>query len=286
MITSIPLHHIKRACAMMALISFSSPMLVLAQPDGSVSNSFDRVPIHFAEQQADGSNRGRPGGREGTGSRGGCPAANIPLTALVPTSNLELAVEAAPTFWFYVPYKSELVATGEFALQDEANNDIYRTALTLPGTPGIVSFSLPSTAPLELNQTYQWYFKLYCDRQKLAESVFVRGWVRRVALKVELNGQLQPAITPQERIALYAKNGIWQSALTDLAKLRLAEPQNTTFNREWAEMLKAVGLEDLAREPIVGSVKANSPPEYREPRNTEVRSEPRERVERDGELRL
>lgn len=121
-------------------------------------------------------------------------------------------------------------------------------------TPGIVSLNLPVTAPLEINKKYQWYVKIYCNQQKSSASVFIRSWVERVVLKPELERQLQIVTTARERIAIYAKNGIWYSALTDLAKLRLAEPQNTTVNNDFAKLLQDVGLQNLAQKPISGTV--------------------------------
>ncbi|MCA1995426.1 MAG: DUF928 domain-containing protein, partial [Coleofasciculus sp. S288] len=150
--TKLPLHQIKHAfattSALVSLVSY--PASVLAQPVASTSNSSDKIPISFNQQAEDGSSRGRPSRREGTGSRGDCPPVEIPLTALVPAGNVGLTLEKHPTFWFYVPYSPGDTASGEFVLQDEANNDVYRTSLTLPREPGVVSFSLPSATPLEM----------------------------------------------------------------------------------------------------------------------------------------
>jgi Domain of Unknown Function (DUF928) len=226
------------------------PILGVAQP----GNSSDRLQIRFQQQESDGSSRGRPGRRGGTGSRGDCPPVEVSLTALMPASNLGSSAEAHPTFWFYVPYKSGEVASGEFSLQDEQNNDVYRSNFTLPEIPGIVGFSLAGAAPLEINKKYQWYVKLYCSGQRSSTPVFIRGWVERVALKPELERQLQTATTPRERIAIYAQNGIWYSALNELAKLRRGEPQNATVDSDWANLLRDVGLENIAQKPISGEV--------------------------------
>ena len=234
--------------AYLGLIGY--PILGLAQP----GNSSDSGQIRFQQQEEDGSGRGRPGRRGGTGSRGDCPPVEVSLTALMPRSNSGSSVEAHPTFWFYVPYKSGEVASGEFSLQDEQNNDVYRTNFTLPETPGIVGFSLAGAAPLEVNKKYQWYVKLYCSGQRSSAPVFVRGWVERVALKPELERQLQTASTPRERIAVYAQNGIWYSALNELAKLRRGEPQNATFSNDWAGLLRGVRLENIVEKPILGEV--------------------------------
>jgi len=232
-----------------ALLCISYMMPVMAYFDSS------NIQIRFNQKEADGSSRGRPSRRVGTGSRGECPPVEVPVTALIPNINPGLTVEEHPTFWFFVPYQFSKISKGEFALQDEANNDVYRTSFSLLRTPGIVSLSVPSTVTLKVNKSYQWYFKIYCSQQNLTNPVFVRGWVEREALKPELERLLQAANDKRSRIAIYAQNGIWYSALTELAKLRFAEPKNTVFINDWANLLRDVGLENLAQEPIVGEVK-------------------------------
>lgn len=272
-----PLPQIKLACTItLVLVSFTScPAWVMAQPDQTVSNSSTRIQIRFTEK-ADGSSRGRPGRKGGTATRGDCLTKGIPLTPLVPASNLGLTVKEYPTFWFYVPYKPNEAMSGEFSLQDEQDNDVYRTPFTLAGTPGIVSISIPSTkAPLEIGKSYRWYFKIYCSPQESSSPAFVQGWVRRMSLNDinrDLENQLKAGKTPLERIALYAENGIWHETLTGLAELRRTSPRDVTLDKYWADLLITVGLEMLFQEPIVGSVKTNFLTERRVPSNTDFRN--------------
>lgn len=224
----------------------SYPLILIAKSQQPASSG--------NQQPQDGSSRGRPSQRGGAGSRGNCPSVEVPLIALIPEKKVSSVVEENPTFWVFVPYQSNDVPSGEFVLQDEANNDIYRAAFTLPEIPGIVSFSLPSAVPLEVSKTYQWYFKLYCNQQQL-DPVFVHAWVQRVALTSNLERHLKTAITEGDRIQLYTQNDIWYSALTELAKLRLAKPKNATLDNEWANLLQSVDLENLAQKPFVGEVK-------------------------------
>lgn len=57
--------------------------------------------------------------------------------------------------------------------------------------------------------------------------------------------------TPQKRVTLYAQAGIWQDALTLLSELRLAKPKDTVLASDWRNLLKSVGLEDVASETII-----------------------------------
>ena len=252
----LPFNQIKPTFAIIvALVSFTNyPAPIPAQPNQPGINRSNNIKI-------DGSTRGRPGKRADTGTRSpdsGCPSTDTPLIALMPETNFGLAVEENPTFWFYIPYKPDQITSGKFVLLDQNNKEIYQTSLTFVGTPGLVNFSLPSEIPLEINKEYQWDLKLNCGSQDFS----VRGWVQRVT-HPDLETQLQTA-TPRERIALYAENSIWYTALNDLAKLRISQPQNRTLAQDWTNLLKDVGLETLANKPIIGSIQFNSTPERRE----------------------
>lgn len=222
----------------------------------------------------EGANRGAPGQREAAGTRAGrCPAVDSALTALVPATQETLAQDKGrtsaltppesvlgltaveyPTFWFYVPYSPNAVHSTEFVLLDEKDNYVYKTTLRISETPGVVSFRLPSTVkPLEIGKSYRWYFLIACDQQKPSRSVFVNGWVQRVAPNPALLSQLQTA-TPQERVALYAARGIWHEAQTTLAELRRTYPQNAAIAADWFDLLQSVGLEELAHKPIVAGL--------------------------------
>lgn len=208
--------------------------------------------------------RDAPGHREGAASRGTCPAIDTRLTALVPaigpTSNRggeneksvwSLTTSARPVFWFYVPYSTSSVRSAEFVLQDEEDNDVYSTPVKLPDRPGVVSLRLPSTSqPLETGKMYHWFFKVSCTPQNTSSPVFVEGWVERAIPNPTLARQLAVA-TPQQRVAVYAANGIWQDALTTVGELRLSEPANTALKADWNNLLQSIGLANIAAEPIV-----------------------------------
>lgn len=207
-------------------------------------------------ESPDFSGDGRPGDRTGGGSRTPCPEVDAPLTtALIPTNNLGKTIAEHPTFWFYVPYSSQAAPIGEFVLQEEDGNEVYRTTFTLPKTPGLVSFSTPlAVEPLKINKSYHWYFKLYCEAKRASTPIFVEGWVQRVERTPALTRQLQASPTRED--VVYAANGIWYDALNYLAKLRLNNPSNPTFNEEWSRLLsaKGVGLEQFRQVSVIGEV--------------------------------
>jgi Domain of Unknown Function (DUF928) len=207
--------------------------------------------------------RGAPGNR-GEGASRGCVAGSQPLMALVP----EQAVSANstsvtqvwglthadhPRFWFFVPYDPAQVSAIEFVLQNSQDETIYRAPVPVPSAIGIISVQIPTTVSgLEINQPYHWFLKVraVCEANQPPALDYVEGWVQRTQIAQSLNDRLTQA-TPQQQAALYAENGIWYDALTALADLKLAQPTDRAIAQDWTELLKAVGLEKLAAQPLL-----------------------------------
>ncbi len=206
-------------------------------------------------------NNGAPiGRRKGGGSRDSCPDLKTPITALVPgeeTANesksfTALTVSDYPTFWVYLPELPATLRFGEFVFQGEQGNNIWRTAITLPGKPGVIGVTVPSNPQyaLKTGNKYQWYLKVYCGAtQNTSEYFYVKSWVQRVALTPSIENSLKRA-KPKEYVA-YATNNIWNDAVTNLAQLRRINPGARILSEDWTNLLKAVGLEEFAGAPII-----------------------------------
>lgn len=246
----LPMQKIKLTLALqLAVLSFTQ---VQAQPVNSVLLAQSPALVFAAPPPPP--DIGEPGQRSEAGSRG-CEnidkqlsVAQKRLTALVPVySDSELVLGATiaeyPTFWFYIPYQSPI--PGKFVLQDKDGKLVYQTDVTLPPTSGVVSLSLPrAVAPLLIGKRYHWFLKIYCKAQQ--PPVFVEGWIQRNPLNPLLKSQLEKA-APRDQSALYAAAGIWFEALNIAGVLRRRDPKDPS----WAALLRAVGLNDLANEPII-----------------------------------
>ena len=208
------------------------------------------------------------GRRAGMGSRDNCPAVKTALTALVPLQEEHrvskqtdkpisgivggLTTSERPTFWFYVPYTQDLTATTEFILQDSAGNDIYRNAIALPPKPSVIGVSLPSNASLQVGKTYRWYLKVRCNQQQTASvPIYVEGDIQRVNLDSRVMQQSEAAVDLQQKVAIYAANGIWFDSLTMLAQMRQKNPNDASLAWDWQSLLQSVNLDNVATAPLV-----------------------------------
>jgi Domain of Unknown Function (DUF928) len=262
-------HWLQRASGMSILMllpamSYPLPLLAVAQNSPTASAELGAIQFTLSNTQNP-PKRGTARGTVGTGSRGNCRSTAKPLTLLAGSDGLEQTVSAYPTFWFYVPYSPDETTSGEFSLQ-EGEADLYRTAFRLPTSPGIVSITLPrSVAPLQIGKEYRWYVDINCPSVKPSRNLTpasVTGMVKRVAISERLAQTLSTAKTPWQRTTSYASHGLWFDTLTELAQLRLHQPQDQAVKQAWVQLLsdRAEWLKPVAEEAIVGSVITSSPP--------------------------
>ncbi|MEC4813096.1 MAG: DUF928 domain-containing protein [Scytonema sp. PMC 1069.18] len=245
----------------LALISYlSSPIALQAKS----------LPIRFNPPPPP-VDRGAPGNRGEGASRtpGECVSRYLPLTALVPSYEQTVSMNKGeattitqvwgltsaekPSFWFYIPYKKSFIQAIEFVLQTDNNKTVYRTNVSIPQSPGIVHVPLKNTiASLEVGERYHWFFKVkvVCNPTQIGTLDYVEGWVQRVNLDVTTRQRLKGA-SPQEQTAIYALEGIWYDSLNNLAELRLANPHDLELTEEWKRLLKAIGLENVATQPLI-----------------------------------
>ncbi len=193
-----------------------------------------------------------------------CGCAEVPLTALMPASNVGLTLQAYPSFIFYLPV-TVAQRQAEMVLLDENDNEIYTKTLTLPDTPQLLQITLSEQEgfpPLEVGKNYHWYFSIICNPDDRSGDESVDGWMRRVEVSEPLKSELAAA-SPHEQIAIYSQAGIWHEAVNTLFQLRQREPNNTTLLEHWVKLLNSVGLEAIAQQPlnpVVTDNQATRPP--------------------------
>ncbi len=226
---------------------------VQAQTQSDSRNQTQRISA-IARVTFDPPGDGKPDDTAGGASRsGGCLQAvtNIGgcIVPLMPETKDGLTTTERPTFFVYVADSAakELF----FSLRDESDNAVYQAKIPINGQTGIVSVQLPDSAPaLEVGKTYQWAFIMVGDQGLRPDSPGVRGEVRRVELNQELKSEIDRG-KPLDRAELYGKNGIWFDTVATLAQARREQPNDTTLVDNWQDLLKSVGLDAIAKEPLL-----------------------------------
>ncbi|MBE9185364.1 DUF928 domain-containing protein [Microcoleus sp. LEGE 07076] len=198
------------------------------------------------------------------GTRGGCaidPQLNpINLTALAPQNKISRTVSDYPTFFFYLPPTRAKLA--EFMLQDPSGKEIYKQTLAISNVSGTIGVSIPANKnvpPLEAGKTYRWSFTVICDSQDRSGDMLETGTVLRVELSADIRSQLEKA-DPRQKSFIYAKNGIWQDALSILAAALQAQPNNPALKTDWESLLDSVNLGKIAQKPIVQTEESQPEP--------------------------
>jgi len=188
---------------------------------------------------------------------------NIDVTALMPENKIGRTVSDYPTFFFYLylPKTPETeaetqVQLAEFILTDESGKLIYKQSLTISKLSGVIGVSIPAdknVPPLEVGKKYTWTFTLICDPTQKEDSSGDKsesGVVGRVELSADILGELEKA-EPRQKTFIYAKNGIWQDALSTLAAARRANPNDPLLKSDWESLLDSVKLGQIAQEQIL-----------------------------------
>ncbi len=202
---------------------------------------------------------GKPGnlGRGG-GTRDSCPNVAQPMTALVPVSGEfgGLTVRDRPTILVYIPYQSTaaMPITVDFGIEDEEENELYKTPAIPMNTAGILAIRLPTTISLDVGKRYIWRVKVWCNNvERSGKARDLTGWVQRVDQTNIFNpnvlAELQTA-TPLRQAQLYAEKGIWYDAAAILAQAQVSDAK---LKAAWAELLRSpqVGLGAFSTIPVI-----------------------------------
>ena len=199
---------------------------------------------------------GLPTNRRDGGSRGNrdnCIAdtQNRNLVALIPEQTVGINASVSPKLFFYVP-KVNKHKTLEFVLRNEQDELMYEAFLTTEGE-GIMSVEVPvdiKSNLLETNQNYHWYLSMICNFQQRSRDIVVEGWIRQEAIDIATKQELSVAGSI-EQAEVYHEQGFWYDALSTLATNYQSSADRPLIRAKWSELLKSVGLEDLAAKPFI-----------------------------------
>jgi hypothetical protein len=187
-----------------------------------------------------------------------CP--NNYTHALIPSNQVGVTVKSTPTLFFHVDRRErgeridspETITLTLRLYSINAENEaetLYKIAATVTTEylPGIVSFSIPEDvgSQLQIGQFYQWSLEISCGREAVDldpdSSDRIGGFIYRIKPDNELVAKLAKA-RPIERVALYARKGIWDEALSELAQLHRSDPHNREVTVAWRSLLESAGF--------------------------------------------
>lgn len=206
---------------------------------------------------------GAPRNRGSAGSRGNCPvpgqgASGEPSVALLPMASGILnrqmidvpfgeTVSSHPTFWFKLAQNTDAIERLDFTLVDEETQDLVTEIRDIPrlepaAIPEVWGVQWPKTETgLERDRLYRWFLVVEC-RGTEGAGLLLSGLIQRQTLPRAVAELLPQATTPRERAFLYANNGIWHEAVTELHQALQANPNSPVLQANWTTLLESVGL--------------------------------------------
>lgn len=188
-------------------------------------------------------------------------------------------VEPYPTLWLYLPYDLTPNRPGELRAEVVGDDGvpIQQTLMTYTdAAAGIIGIPLSGTAldPLEVGEWWDLIFVIRCDLNDPAQNLTVGLTVQRVATlnnaditgettaaslesvsletvsPLDNNPEAEPVTASREQAVAFAEAGIWHDLLTTLATLRRENPENPDFIDDWSNLLRSVGLADVAEQAL------------------------------------
>jgi Domain of Unknown Function (DUF928) len=182
-----------------------------------------------------------------TGAAG--PAA---VMAMLPQTYMGNTISDRPTIMVYMPASAARQAS--FSLKDAQGKTLYQRNLAVSGNAEVMALALPADAPaLQVGQTYQWYVGLQVDGDLGPSTPYVDGWIQRVEPSAKVAAALQQSDLLKQAEVLGAE-GVWYDCAAKLANLRAQSPGNAMLDKEWSDLLGAVGLQELGAMPVVAAV--------------------------------
>jgi hypothetical protein len=122
---------------------------------------------------------------------------------------------------------------------------------------GIIQMELPKDLPeLVAGRKYGWSVTLVCNPRRPSANPYFYSWIERVAATPALEQQLavatsqtsSPPETLHKRALIYAQAGLWYNSLGDISTALTANPNNSSVQEDFLDLLAQVGLTEVAKQ--------------------------------------
>jgi Domain of Unknown Function (DUF928) len=186
--------------------------------------------------------RSAPGGRVGGSTRG---AGVMPILSALAPDHTGLTVQEQPALFWYLagtsPYPVELTIT-----DDRSPQPLFETRIVAPIQAGIQRIRLAEAGVhLSKGVPYRWAVALVVDPASPSRDNIAGGTIERVEIPKGLRAKLKQAGKPQTP-SIYAQAGLWYDALTSIADLLEAAPNDPALRQQQTALLEQVGLRQIA----------------------------------------
>ena len=178
-----------------------------------------------------------------------CSANGQKIVYLLGNNNREFTLSAYPTFWFYIPDGIDRETSIKFTLKElETGKEIYNQTIPVNGKSTIKGVALPKDPKNTLlpKINYVWSLEASCPQTKKDSSIALEGWLSRLPSNSQLQDKL--AATPKlKKYQVYIEQKLLYDALSELAKYRIAQPNNKEIETAWNKLLTELGWQDLTQ---------------------------------------
>lgn len=194
--------------------------------------------------------RGVPDARIGGAVRGGDKS----VIAVIPSDKMPLASEENFTIFVYISNNNSV--EGNLRITDISGQELYNGNFIPPKNTGIMRIKLPKTVNFKVDTPYRWEIQLNSPNRNPLQAMRLRtfGWLERVSLEEKVSSETNAKKDTWDSLNTLAEAGIWYDTLERLAVLRLENPEDQQIKSEWVELLKSVGLENIAESTIFAEV--------------------------------
>lgn len=171
--------------------------------------------------------------------------AEAPLTPLAPMSHFGQTVSQQPIFAWFVPETKTYPM--EFSLYEYSANGKGKEikSIDLSSKPGIMTYSIPKDEfKFSVGKKYIWQIALLCDTNNPAKDLYVEAVIEVVPMPNYLGNQIAQTTTSIQKSQIYAREGFWYDAFTEISK----PSHNKQFN---LSLIKKLG--DLETNAAINS---------------------------------
>jgi hypothetical protein len=207
--------------------------------DNQAGNSTkEAMPVYIPPQ------RGAPLVRVDAGVRGA--GGEQPYVAVISPEHTGYTSTPQPSLYWYV--SGDMRTRFEFALvNNQAIEPIVEVVTEEAIAKGIHSINLADHGiTLAPGISYQWSVALVPDAGKRSSDIVSSGRVEYVPLTAAQGAAIDHA-DADEAVSIYARNGYWYDAFSQLSGLLANNPQDTRLRGQRTALLQQIGMDEGLR---------------------------------------